>query len=72
MARSQHLRKNVSNCLYCYSLCHKIFAAERKLEELVEKYEELKKSNKLQKHMERRSKKLARKEFKKLPNEAVK
>ncbi|XP_072391141.1 ribosomal RNA processing protein 36 homolog [Diabrotica undecimpunctata] len=33
-----------------------------KLENLIEKYEELKKSNKLQKHIEKRSKKLSKKE----------
>lgn len=42
------------------------------MEELLEKYEDLKKANKLDKHLERRSKKLARKEFKKLPNFTVK
>lgn len=41
-------------------------SAEKKLEGLIEKYEELKKNNKLQKHIEKRSKKLARKEFKNL------
>ncbi|KRT83095.1 hypothetical protein AMK59_3638, partial [Oryctes borbonicus] len=35
--------------------------SEKKLEGLIEKYEELKKSNKLQKHIEKRSKKLASK-----------
>ncbi|GJQ78382.1 hypothetical protein Trydic_g22208 [Trypoxylus dichotomus] len=35
--------------------------SEKKLEDLIEKYEELKKSNKLQKHIEKRSKKLASK-----------
>ncbi|KAK9695269.1 rRNA biogenesis protein RRP36 [Popillia japonica] len=38
--------------------------SEKKLEGLIEKYEELKKSNKLQKHIEKKSKKLAAK-FKK-------
>lgn len=47
-------------------------AAERKMEEMVEKYEELKKTNRLDKYLERRSKKLARKEFKKLPHLAIK
>ncbi|KAF2892940.1 hypothetical protein ILUMI_13234 [Ignelater luminosus] len=38
--------------------------SEKRIEELVNKYEELKKTNKLQKHLERRHKKLAKKEQK--------
>lgn len=41
-----------------------IIAAEKKVEDLVQKYEELKKTNKLQKHIERRSKKIAKRELK--------
>lgn len=54
-----------------FSLNYVFFAAERKIEQLVEKYEELKKTNKLQKYLERRSKKQARKEFKKLLKQPV-
>ncbi|XP_018567274.1 ribosomal RNA processing protein 36 homolog [Anoplophora glabripennis] len=40
----------------------------KKLESLIEKYEELKKTNKLQKHIEKRTKKLSAKEKKKFKN----
>lgn len=39
-------------------------AAEKKIEDLVQKYEDLKKTNQLQKHIERRSKKIAKRELK--------
>jgi hypothetical protein len=44
-----------------------IFTAERQAKELVTKYEDLKKSGKLQKHIEKKRKKSTNKERKKFP-----
>lgn len=43
-----------------------LILAEKHLDKLVEKFEELKKTNKLQKYMQKRSKKLAGKRLKRL------
>lgn len=67
MEKKYLIRKNV-----CYIIFFSIFnlkflfSAVKRLENLIKKYESLKKSNKLQKHIERRSKKLSAKDKKNL------
>lgn len=59
--------KKKCKCIFLFKviiLFENLLSAEKKLEGLIEQYEELKKNNRLQKHIEKRSKKLARKEFK--------
>lgn len=43
--------------------------AEKRLDKLVEKYEDLKKTDRLEKHLRKRSKKLSGKRLKKLGND---
>lgn len=61
MDKNQSSRRNVSirfiDCVTPLQHLHIFFAAERKVEELMDKYEDLKKNNKVQKYIEKKAKK---------------